>query len=188
MTAPKDNDNTGDSTALFALLESRHETLLQWCESWSACGPEGNDLNAHIILRATVHDCINMQRRVAKEAGRSTMGDDVNHLLDFMAIHWARVVEEKFMNNPYIVTTLRLDCNFNIEEKLIDLNIPWFETNHEYGQRVDLVVGFEDIGKQLCIKQNNNNRLTGFDLELANILSKYETEFDEITFSYQRGV
>ena len=101
MTAPKDNDNTGDSnvvsvesTALFALLESRHETLLQWCEPWSACGPEGNDLNAHIILRATVHDCINMQRRVAKAAGRSTMGDDRNHLLDFMAIHWARVVEE----------------------------------------------------------------------------------------------
>jgi hypothetical protein len=82
-----------ESTALFALLESRHETMLQWCEPWPACGPEGNDLDAHVILRATVHDCINMQRRVAKAAGRPTMGDDGNHLLDFMAIHWTRVVE-----------------------------------------------------------------------------------------------
>lgn len=93
------------------------------------------------------------------------------------------------MNNPYTVTTLRLDCNFNIEEKLIDLNIPWFEMNHEYGQGVDLVVSFEDITTQLCIKQNNNNnRLTGFALELANIVSKYENKFDEIIFYYQRGV
>jgi hypothetical protein len=100
MTAKEDIESTGDSnavsvesTALFALLESRHETMLQWCEPWPACGPQGNDLDAHIILRATVHDCINMQRRVAKAAGRPTMGDDGNHLLDFMAIHWTRVVE-----------------------------------------------------------------------------------------------
>ena len=100
MTAKKDIKNTRDSNAvsvestdLFALLESRHETMLQWCEPWPACGPEGNDLDAHIILRATIHDCINMQRRVAKAAGRPTMGDDENHLLDFMAIHWALVVE-----------------------------------------------------------------------------------------------
>lgn len=100
MTAPNDIENTGDSnavsvesTALFALLESRHETMLQWCEPWPACGPEGNDLDAHIILRATIHDCINMQRRAAKAAGRPTMCDDGNHLLDFMAIHWTRVVE-----------------------------------------------------------------------------------------------
>jgi len=84
---------TIESIALFALLESRHETMLQWCEPCPACGPEGNDLDAHIILRATIHDCINLQRRAAKQAGRPTMGDDGNHLLDFMAIHWARVVE-----------------------------------------------------------------------------------------------
>jgi len=82
-----------ESTDLVALLESRHETMLQWCEPWPACGPEGNDLDAHIILRATIHDCINIQRRAAKAAGQQTMGDDANHLLDFMAIHWAQVVE-----------------------------------------------------------------------------------------------
>ena len=100
MTAKEDIEDTGgsnafnvESTALSALLEARHETMLQWCEPWPACGPEGNDLDAHIILRATVHDCINMQRRAAASAGRPTMGDDGNHLLDFMAIHWTRVVE-----------------------------------------------------------------------------------------------
>jgi hypothetical protein len=92
-------ENTTDSlralsaSDLFALLESRHKTLLQWCEPWPACGPEGNDVDAHIVLRATVHDCINMQRRLTKAAGRPTMGDDGNHLLDFIAIHWARVLE-----------------------------------------------------------------------------------------------
>lgn len=97
--APPVFDLARDASAAFhaascsALLESRHETFLQWCEPWPACGPEGNDLDAHIVLRATVHDCINMQRRVAKAAGRPTMGDDGNHLLDFMAIHWTRVVE-----------------------------------------------------------------------------------------------
>lgn len=73
------------------LLERRHEAQLEWCEPWLACGPEGNDLDAHVTLRATVHDCINMQRRAAREAGRQTMGDDANHLLDFMAVHWASV-------------------------------------------------------------------------------------------------
>lgn len=86
--------------SLFALLESRHETLLQWCDPWPACGPEGNDLDAHVILRATVHDCINMQRRVAKAAGRPTMGDDGNHLLDFMAIHCTRVVDANDQVQP----------------------------------------------------------------------------------------
>jgi hypothetical protein len=77
-----------------ALLESRHETFLQWCEPWPSCGPEGNDLDAHVVLCASVHDCINLQRRVAKASGRPTMGDDKNHLLDFIAIHWARVVDD----------------------------------------------------------------------------------------------
>jgi hypothetical protein len=76
------------------LLESRHETTIEWLEPWPACGPEGNDLDAHVIIRATVHDCINLHRRAAKEAGLPTMGDDGRHLDDFMAVHWARVVEE----------------------------------------------------------------------------------------------
>jgi hypothetical protein len=70
-----------------SLLESRHETILHWNEPWPACGPEGNDLIAHVTLSASIHDCINLQRRLAKSHGRETMGNDKEHLLDFMAIH-----------------------------------------------------------------------------------------------------
>ena len=75
------------------MLETRHATLLKWGEPWPACGPEGNELDAYVELRATVHDCINLQRLLARNAGRPTMGDDENHLLDFMAIHWASIVK-----------------------------------------------------------------------------------------------
>lgn len=77
------------------LLEGRHNTFLQWKEPWVACGPEGNALNAHVVLQATVHDCINLARKAAWDAGRPVSGDDRNHLLDFMANHWARVVDNK---------------------------------------------------------------------------------------------
>ena len=71
------------------MLEQRHTLRLLWAEPWQACGPEGNELNAHLELRATVHDCINMSRAAAKQAGRPTMGKDEQHLLDFMAVHRA---------------------------------------------------------------------------------------------------
>ena len=83
-----------DSKGVNFLLETRHETWLQWCEPWTACGPEGNEVTAHVVLQATVHDCINLARRAAQSAGRPTMGNDSDHLLDFMAIHWAAVMSE----------------------------------------------------------------------------------------------
>jgi hypothetical protein len=75
------------------MLECRHELKLAWCEPWEACGPEGNRLDAHIELRATVHDCVNMARLAAKAQGFPTMGNDANHLLDFIAVHWAEPVK-----------------------------------------------------------------------------------------------
>jgi hypothetical protein len=83
------SSNTGD---LAQLLEARHTAMLEWAEPWPACGPEGNALDAHVRLRATVHDCINLQRAADKQAGRPTMGDDERRLGDFIAVHWATVV------------------------------------------------------------------------------------------------
>lgn len=77
----------------YALLERRHVAQLEWQEPRPACGPEGNPLDAHLTLRASVHDCINLQRLAALKAGRPTLGDDANHLLDFVASHWAKVVD-----------------------------------------------------------------------------------------------
>ena len=75
------------------LLQSRHTKFLEWAEPWPACGPQGNELDAHLVLRATVHDCINLQRSVAKATGRETMGNDEGFLLDFMAVNWAVPVD-----------------------------------------------------------------------------------------------
>jgi hypothetical protein len=83
-----------DPTDLSALLEKRHEMFLEWFEPWTACDPEGNDVDAYVTCRASVHDCINLSRLAARQAGRPTMGDDEAHLLSFMTIHWARVVDE----------------------------------------------------------------------------------------------
>ena len=78
---------------LVRLLESRNTAMLEWVEPWPACGPEGNTIDAHMTLRATVHDCVNLHRAADKQAGRPTMGDDARRLEEFMAVHWATVVQ-----------------------------------------------------------------------------------------------
>ena len=76
---------------LDAVIETRLEIELEWCEPWPSTGPEGNALDAHVKLRATVHDCVNMARHIAKAHGESTMGNDKDFLLDFIAVHWAEL-------------------------------------------------------------------------------------------------
>jgi len=74
------------------MIETRHETMLEWHEPWEACGPEGNELTAYVTYRATVHDCINIERLHAKLRGHPSSGQDANFLLDFMAVNWAKVI------------------------------------------------------------------------------------------------
>lgn len=88
----KTNSNGIGDAELNAWMEARHTMSMQWREPLPACGPEGNLLDAHVTLRATIHDCVNMQRLVAQSAGRPTVGNDGQHLFDFMASKWARVV------------------------------------------------------------------------------------------------
>lgn len=75
------------------LLENRHTTYLKWAEPWPACGPEGNELDAHVEMRATVHDCINLMRISYKEKDLPIMGNDGDLLYGFMTVHWANEVE-----------------------------------------------------------------------------------------------
>ena len=75
------------------LLNHRHTAELEWSEPWAATGPEGNDLSAHITLRARVHDCINMARSLAKARRQPTMGNDASFLQAFMTVHWASEVK-----------------------------------------------------------------------------------------------
>lgn len=89
-----DEGANGDSLQrLVGLLESRHTAMLEWVEPWPACGPEGNTLDAYITLRASVHDCINLQRAADRQSGRPTMGDDARRLDEFMVVQWATVVQ-----------------------------------------------------------------------------------------------
>jgi hypothetical protein len=75
------------------MLERRHDVKLKWVEPWPAVGPEGNELDAFVEHHATVHDCINIQRRAHQFAG-GNMGDDLDRLVEFIAVHWASIVEK----------------------------------------------------------------------------------------------
>ena len=88
------NDPREPLPSVDAMLEARHRMKLGWVEPWPACGPEGNDIYAHLEVRATVHDCVSLQRAAVRQRGGDTMGNDARHLLDFMAVHWATLVEE----------------------------------------------------------------------------------------------
>ena len=71
------------------MLENRMSVYLEWVVPWPACGADGNNLDACVIHRATVNDCINMARRAARETGHSIDIIDREFLLDFIAVHWA---------------------------------------------------------------------------------------------------
>jgi hypothetical protein len=129
------------------MLEQRHETWLQWCEPWPACGPEGNDLDAGVVLKATVHNCVNLSRAAAKAAGRLTAGDDEDYLLDFIAIHWATVVEatprSSSVTPPYLV-----------EDVSVGEILRWINRRHLNEARADppdaeAMARLQDMGESL---------------------------------------
>ena len=74
------------------LLEKRHDWSFRWHEPWPAKSADGGDLSAHIVLRASIHDCINMTRLVWEAGGHPHFGMDEELMLDFYAVHWAAVV------------------------------------------------------------------------------------------------
>ena len=90
------------------ILENRHKTLLEWESGWESCGPEGNELSANVVHRATVHDCINIERRHAKFRGHPTSGNDAGLLKDFMDLNFARVIPENAPDYRSISTQIRL--------------------------------------------------------------------------------
>lgn len=77
------------------LLENKHTAFLEWCEPWPATGTEGYEIIADVHIKATVYDCINLARSVAKALGRPWTENDAELLKDFVAVNWAYVVEEK---------------------------------------------------------------------------------------------
>lgn len=76
-----------------ALLNRRMEARLAWVEPWPAVAPQGGPIDAHVEMRATVHDCVNLQRVAWEAKGIPHQCRDKDLLLDFIAIHWATVIE-----------------------------------------------------------------------------------------------
>lgn len=81
-----------DESRIEKLLESRHEVVLEWDEPWAAFAPQGEPIDAHVTMRATVHDCVNMARIPWAERGTTHQGRDRELLLDFIAVHGARAL------------------------------------------------------------------------------------------------
>lgn len=77
------------------LLEHRYTKFLQWVEPRPSRRLDGVEFNqsVQVLVSATVHDCISMARYVCKDVPE--IPDDKKLLLDFMAIHWAQVVDQQ---------------------------------------------------------------------------------------------
>lgn len=71
------------------LLDKRHDVMLQWSDPWPAISHEGKIIYVPVIHRATVHDCIALQRRAAIFT-QDPEPSDAMLLDEFMAVNWAR--------------------------------------------------------------------------------------------------
>ena len=68
------------------MLEQRHKLKLRWFNTVAACGPNGALVPVSVEYRATVDDCISMNRHRAKSKGQPPV-DDEHNLIVFMAMH-----------------------------------------------------------------------------------------------------
>jgi hypothetical protein len=92
------NMNNDRRQKLMELLDSQDTVMLEWVEPWPARGPKENKLDAHITIKATVRDCINLQRETDRKEGRITMDDDLQKLDQFIVVNFARVVWPNVFN------------------------------------------------------------------------------------------
>ena len=72
-------------------LLNKPNTYLEWLEPWPGINPDGSETFGNVILRATVNDCIKMQRAATPLTHRQ-IENDYEILLDFIAVHLAKVI------------------------------------------------------------------------------------------------
>lgn len=88
---------TGNTTMIDydTLLNNRHKWYLKWDEPYPAISKDGNSVDAHVTLCASIHDCINMSRLSAQS--HITYANEISDkdlLIHFISINWATVVPE----------------------------------------------------------------------------------------------
>lgn len=143
---------------LLELLEDRHEAILEWQEPWPACGPDGNDVEAYITIRASVNDCINLRRKSVKAAGGSTMGNDLSHLADFISNNWARVVErDKWCKKLSQTRKYLREANRGAERNAIALQLATARLTEKTEELTDKMIMIQEL------RQAINQAWTIFD-------------------------
>ena len=70
-------------------LLNKRNNYLEWVVPWQGMDIMGIDTNVPVIMRATVEDCINYQRKRIKN---HSSNNEEELLLDFIAINWATIV------------------------------------------------------------------------------------------------
>lgn len=76
-------------TTIEEMLENRHQWSLEWCEPWRALTADRKEIYAHVSSYASIHDCINMQRRNASKSPKTFTDSEL--LWDFMTVHHTRL-------------------------------------------------------------------------------------------------
>lgn len=106
------------------LLENKHTTALEWCEPWQGVSEDLQTKTAHVRLRASVSDCILISRHYVKGIEKPQL-DDEEHLLDFIAVHWAEPtsieVSRKKLVLPNAATVAAFDAGDYDHKSVADL-------------------------------------------------------------------
>jgi len=72
------------------LLKNKYTTYLEWYEPRPGLDEIGDKIDVHILLKATVSDCINYQRSLTKLYEKKNLVlDEKEYLLDFIACNCA---------------------------------------------------------------------------------------------------
>ena len=73
------------------ILKSKAIRYLSWVEPWPAIDSNNDTIYGHVTLRATVQDCINMQRAANNKNCITAKYTDLQLLNDFIIINWAKI-------------------------------------------------------------------------------------------------
>lgn len=81
------------STTVEEMLENRHTVYLEWVDPWPGLNHEKEEVTTCVLHKATVQDCLAIARQSAISQGHPIPEDEVDILLDFIAVMWAEPVE-----------------------------------------------------------------------------------------------
>ncbi len=73
------------------MLAAGDTVFLEWSTPWKGLSATGRDESAHVVERATVNDCVKIQRAAMHNTRLALNMSERALLLDFIAVYWATV-------------------------------------------------------------------------------------------------